>query len=187
MPSTKTRKQRSQRFDKRVFLDIPYKKTYASNELAITSALRAFGLEPVIARDNKTTLLILEDVANLIDSAKYGVVDISGLNFNVGFEAGFMRALKRNFILLKNGKTAVPADLQGFKYCKYRDRDTLVQELMAWLKQNVPEARRIPEHKALMKLLTSISKKAGISQAQALGVVRAMASSLAESNDQVSF
>jgi UTP-glucose-1-phosphate uridylyltransferase len=99
----------------RVFLDIPYKSSYIKYERVIRAALIAYGLEPVVAKDSKKTTNLLDDVVELIQSSKYAVVDISGLNFNVGFEAGYLQALGRKFILLKDKKTKPPADLRGLK------------------------------------------------------------------------
>ena len=174
-------------FSKRVFLDIPYKKTYRKYERLIRATLIAYGLEPVVARDSRATQYLLDDVANQIQSSKYAVVDISGLNFNVGFEAGYLTALGRSFILLKDKKTKMPSDLQGIKYSQYSNRAGFIKELLSWLQQNVPEAKEIPEQKAVTDILNRIKKRSRLSDDSAVDVLAVLLTRLADSEGELPY
>jgi hypothetical protein len=171
--------------NRKVFLDIPYRGPYKRYELAIKSALLAHGLEPILARDRSVTKIILENVGQLIRSCKYGVVDISGLKFNVGFEAGYLTALPRKFVILKNKKTVVPADLEGLIYCEYSDKDDLIIGLVNWLNQNVPEARQIPEHKKIRDLIDGIKRSAKVGDDIAYEIIMTMTTTLANSGGKL--
>ena len=149
----------------KVFLDIPYHRRFQNYERAIVTTLLTYGLQPIIARDSKKTALIMDDVFDLIKSAKYAVIDISGLNFNVAFEAGYLYALKEPaFILLKNKRTNVPSDLQGLKYNEYSSPSTLSKALKAWLEQNVPEAKLSPHAQGVAKIIRSIRRESGVDE-----------------------
>jgi hypothetical protein len=149
----------------RVFLDIPYHRSFQNYERAIVTTLLTYGLQPISARDNKKAVLIMDDVCTLIKSAKYAVIDISGLNFNVAFEAGYLYALGGpTFILLKNKRTNVPSDLQGLKYNEYSSPATLAKALIGWLEQNVPEARLSPHAQSIAKIIRKIRRESGVDE-----------------------
>jgi hypothetical protein len=159
---------RSSYGNKRVFLDIPYRKGYHPCERSIVATLLCYGLNPVLAKENRQTKFILNDVCDLIRSAKYAVVDISGLNFNVAFEVGFLHALgELEFILLKDRKTKIPANLLGLKYSQYSNKDSLIRELNGWIRQNIPEAKLSPYTKDLEDILRKVKQKTGVSQEHA--------------------
>lgn len=151
----------------RVFLGIPYKKSYKRYEDAIRAALHASGLEPVIARESTRTVTILEEVSALIDSCQYAIVDISGWNFNVALETGYVIARGRPYVILKNSRTKAPADLQGLKYQEYSNVQTLRSKLVRWIHQNIPEAKELPEAIEARMLVQRIMKEAGLTQQQA--------------------
>ena len=114
----------------------------------------------------------MEDVVGLIQSAKYAVIDISGLNFNVAFEAGYLYALKGpTFILLKNKRTNVPSDLQGLKYNEYSSPATLSKALKGWLEQNVPEAKLSPHAQSIAKIIQKIRRDSGVDEETAKAIL----------------
>jgi predicted nucleotide-binding protein len=167
--------------DRRVFLDIPYHKKFSNYERAIVTTLLAYGLRPVIAKESKKTVLILSEVCDLIKSSKYAVVDISGLNFNVAFEAGYLYALGRhNFVLLKNKSTRVPSDLQGLKYSEYSSANTLTKALTGWIKQNVPEAKLSPHARSVAKIVDKIKRESGVGQDTARAMLLVMLEELTD-------
>lgn len=173
---------------RRIFLDIPYHRSFRNYERAIVTTLLTYGLHPVIAKESKKTALILDEVCSLIKSAKYAVVDISGLNFNVAFEAGFLHALgERKFILLKNKATKVPSDLQGLKYNEYSSSNTLTKALTGWLKQSVPEARLSPHANSIAKVIRRIEKDARVSEEMAKDMLLAMMEGLTEADRKLPF
>jgi predicted nucleotide-binding protein len=181
MPMTRGKKARQKRTssrktsNKRVFLDIPYHKRFSNYERAIVTTLLTFGLHPVIAKESKKTVYILNEVCELINSSKYAVVDISGLNFNVAFEAGYLHALGRHkFVLLKNKDTPVPSDLQGLKYSEYTSANTLTKALTGWLKQNVPEAELSHHAHSAAKIISKIKRESGVSQDMAKSMLLVM-------------
>lgn len=171
---------------KRVFLDIPYKGSYKRYESAIRATLVSYELHPVLAKDSKQTKFILDEVCDLIRSAKYAVVDISGLNFNVAFEAGFLYALGgRTFILLKKKNTKPPADLQGLKYSEYTDKTSLMKVLRVWIKQNVPEAKPSVHNKDLRKIINKITRGGNIDRTLAKEMLLSMMEGLVESDGKL--
>lgn len=151
----------------RVFLTIPYKKTYRRYEDTIRAVLRSRGLYPVIARESSTTRTILEEVCVLIDSCRYAIVDISGWNFNVALETGYIIARGLPYAILKNGRTKPPADLRGFKYQEYRNVETMRKKLVRWVDQNVPEAKELPEARVAKQLIERIMRDADMSRKEA--------------------
>jgi nucleoside 2-deoxyribosyltransferase len=151
----------------RVFLDIPYRRSYERYEETIRAALLSNGLEPIIARESSRTVTILEDVCALIDSCRYAVIDISGWNFNVALEAGYILARKIPFVLLKNQRTKAPSDLQGLKYQSYKNVETMRSRLVRWIRQNVPEAKDLPAALEARKLVERIMKEVKLTRQQA--------------------
>lgn len=157
----------------RVFLSIPYKKPYQRYEVAIRAALRVSGLEPVIARESTRTVTILEEVSALIDSCQYAIVDISGWNFNVALEMGYVVARDLPYVILKNSRTKAPADLQGLKYQEYGNVQILRSKLVRWIHQNIPEAKDLPEAIEARKLVQRIMKDAELTPHEAEEVLLA--------------
>jgi hypothetical protein len=169
------------RVEPRVFLDIPYKKSFRRYEDVIRAALIARGLVAVVARDTAKSVLILGDVRKLIDSCQYAIVDISGWNFNVALESGYILARGLPFILLKNKRTRPPADLQGVKYLEYSGVDDMRNSLVEWVEQTIPEAQVRPEAIEAKELVERIMKEANLSQRQAEEVLLSMLQSHARS------
>lgn len=99
----------------------------------------------------------------------------------MGFEAGYLKALGRKFILLKDKKTKPPTDLRGLKYAVYSDRNGFLKELSEWLRQNVPEAKEIPEHKEVLKIIGNMKRRSKLSDDQAADVLMILLSNLAHS------
>ena len=66
--------------------------------------------------DNDT---IIQDVVQLISSARVVICDLSGKNANVFYEAGIAHTLGKEVILLAQHETDVPFDLRHIRYIRY--------------------------------------------------------------------
>ena len=169
--SSKSGKKGDRRKQLRVFLDIPYEKLYRPYENAIRAALLVYGLHPVAAKDIVKSSNLLADIERLIRSCKYALVDISGLKFNVGFEAGLIEARGLCYILFKNPNTKPPSDLQGIRYFEYSSAVDLQLFLIQWIKQNIRGARPIREQDYLADVVTKIMKKSQVDRETAMEMV----------------
>jgi predicted nucleotide-binding protein len=169
----------------RVFLDIPYKKTYQNIEDVIRAILRTYRLHPVAAKDRNKTSYLLNEIKDLIKSCQYAIVDFTGLNFNVGFEAGLLEAWGCPYILLKHRNTKSPSDLQGIRYSEYSNPDNLSKHLIQWIKQNVKEAKPIRETELLTEVIKQIMANSQVDLGTATAMVKSMLSTLGKSADSL--
>jgi len=76
---------------------------------------------------------IINDIANLIDRSRIVVVDLSGRNPNVFYEAGIAHTLGREVILITQHKDDVPFDLQHLRYIPYLNNAEGLAKLKAEL------------------------------------------------------
>ena len=71
-----------------------------------------------------TTEYVIDDIMEKVSSAHFGVVDITGCNYNVMLELGMMMILKKKLILLRRSddRTDIPFDINNFNYYSYEER-----------------------------------------------------------------
>jgi protein-tyrosine-phosphatase len=111
---------------------------------AVAEGVRAFGLEFVRADDpNIPGTTLWNKIKSCIEACHYGVaifedIDEKDFNPNVSLELGYMMALKREYLLLKEQRLEkLPADLCGHLYKEFdsfRIRPTVLGQIAGWLK-----------------------------------------------------
>ena len=124
------------------FRDAEYHQEISS---AIQYAVKAFGLDFVRADDpNWPGPVLWERVQNCLDACHYGIavfeaIDETGFNPNIAFELGYMRALKRECLLLKEKRLkSLPTDLCGDVYKEFDSMNisyTILSQMTDWLKE----------------------------------------------------
>jgi hypothetical protein len=99
-----------------------YKRAYTSME-------RALNVKFVFAEQRVSTGTVLEKIVEMIETAAFGIYDVSKWNANVTLEYGVAIGLgSRAFIAFNPDKTDlgdVPADVRGYDRLQYRDLDDL--------------------------------------------------------------
>jgi protein-tyrosine-phosphatase len=130
-----------------LFLMTRFRETQYHKEIsqAIGSSVGAFGLEFVRADDaNWSALTLWDRVHFCIDACRFGVavfetIDEDNFNPNVSFELGWMLALDRKCLLLKEKSLrSLPSDLCGHMYKEFDSRDitsTVSGQLADWMKE----------------------------------------------------
>ena len=68
--------------------------------------------------------LVIKEIMEKIRSSHFGIVDITGCNFNVMLELGMMMILEKKFFLLRRNddETKVPFDISGYHYFEYEEK-----------------------------------------------------------------
>jgi protein-tyrosine-phosphatase len=130
-----------------VFLMTRFSETayHAEVSKAVADSVHAFGLEFVRADDlNWSAPTLWERVQSCLDACHFGVaifesIDRPDFNPNVSLELGYMMALKRQCLLLKEQRLErLPTDLCGHMYKEFDSRDirpTVLGRVADWLKE----------------------------------------------------
>lgn len=107
----------------RVFVNIPYYKTYKPFEDAICATLVAYDLEPVLVKEEIPGAARICRICRLMLSCKYGITDISYSTHNIPFELGLLLAFGKHTIILYREKHKYQKKFSDLQY-----RDPLVYE-----------------------------------------------------------
>lgn len=69
--------------------------------------------------------MVVDDIRLKIETAHFGIIDVTGYNPNVMWEFGMLRALEKRFILISNkeDESVIPFDLRPFHHYKYEKRE----------------------------------------------------------------
>jgi len=130
-----------------LFLMTRFRQTKHHQEIpkSVEYAARAFGHEFVRADDkNLPGSVLWERVKACLDACHYGVavferIDESEFNPNIALELGYMRALDRKCLLLKEERLrTLPTDLCGDVYKAFDSMDiraTVLAQMADWLKE----------------------------------------------------
>ena len=106
--------------DNWVFLAYDYSNKNIEKIMGIvSSALKEFGLESKIAKDLKVNYDFMCKICKLIQESKYFIADITGLNFNVGFELGIAVGIGRDSIIIADKSSKEASDLKRNEAIKY--------------------------------------------------------------------
>ncbi len=124
------------------FSDTAY---HAAISAAVADGVNAFGLEFVRADNpNWSASTLWERVQYCLDACHFGVavfesIDRSDFNPNIFLELGYLMALKRQCLLLKEQRLqGLPADLGGHMYKTFDSMDirpTVLGQVADWLKE----------------------------------------------------
>lgn len=130
-----------------VFFMTRFRDTEYHEEISrsVREAIRAFGLEFLRADDRNFTAPTLWDMVQAcMDAASLGIavfesIDEADFNPNVSLELGYMMALQRQCLLLKERKLkSLPTDLCGHLYKEFDSRSiapTILGRIADWLKE----------------------------------------------------
>jgi protein-tyrosine-phosphatase len=131
-----------------VFLMTRFRKTAYHEAIseAVAEAVHAFGLELVRADDpNIGESMLWPTVQYCMEACHFGVavfedIDEADINPNVSLELGYMMALKRSCLPLKEQRLRkLPADLTGHLYKEFDSfniKPTVLAQIADWLKSN---------------------------------------------------
>jgi hypothetical protein len=141
-------------FERNVFIMMRFRENPLFERIAtaIRSALAEFGLVGVRADDRVYTEDLWGNTAIYMLGCKHGVavfedIEREGFNPNVPLEYGFMRALNKKVLLLKD-KTlkTLPADVTGLLYRPFDSYDiesSIKTEVSAWIAQDLQIPRQL--------------------------------------------
>lgn len=133
--------------DSNVFLMTRFRASDYHEEISrsVRYQLDSYGLELVRADDpNWSAATLWERVQLCIEASRAGIavfetMDETDINPNVSLELGYMMALERPCLLLKEKRlNALPADLCGHLYKEFDARDinqTIGQRMREWLRE----------------------------------------------------
>jgi len=100
------RRQIRKRFDARgIFLNIPYAVRYTRLELAVIATATAYGLRPVLAKQQVVFDVRFKRILELITSCAFGFTDLSyEKRMNMPFELGIMMAMGKDCFIVSRRK-----------------------------------------------------------------------------------
>lgn len=105
------------------FVVMPFAPEFNVVFTAIEEAVEACGIDCIRADELSVSRPIMEDVRVLIESADLIIVDLSGRNPNVYYEAGMAAAWKKPWIVVAQSKDDVTFDVRHVRYILYsRDK-----------------------------------------------------------------
>lgn len=117
--------------DRQIFVAYPWSlyKDRTSYKRSYTTMQSALDVKFIFAEQRVSTGTILEKIIEMIESAAFGIYDVSQWNANVTLEYGVARGLgSKAFIAFNPDKTNlsdVPSDVKGYDRLQYRDLDQL--------------------------------------------------------------
>lgn len=129
-----------------IFLNIPYSRDYSKLEIAIISAVTAYGLVPRMARERSKTEVRLTKIVELMLKCPYGLTDLSYLRrMNMPFELGLLLAFgKETFLASRRSYSALRSisDLNFTDIHYHRGSiRLLITNLSHWIEQNCSTKR----------------------------------------------
>jgi hypothetical protein len=77
-------------------------------------------LEPIIAGEKKFNYDFMCKICKLIQESRYFIADITGLNFNVGFELGIASGLGKDTIIIADEASEESSDLKRTEAIRYK-------------------------------------------------------------------
>jgi hypothetical protein len=96
--------------------------------------LKNAGCECVRADEITQSVRITDDVYEQIETARFLIADVTGMNPNVNYELGLSHALDKDVIVLRQDGSSIPFDISGIRYlpCALNELDELARK--AWRK-----------------------------------------------------
>jgi CheY-like chemotaxis protein len=116
-----------------VFVGMPF----SLNDIytyGIKPTVELFNLKCWRADEDKKMGDISCKICGTLQSCRFAIMDISGLNPNVCLEIGLAYGYGKRVILLKNRETQIPSNLAGIEYVEYSSIDSLKERLAEYIK-----------------------------------------------------
>jgi hypothetical protein len=112
---------------------MPFQPSFDAVYATLQGTATAAGLRCRRADDIWENPAVIQDVVSLIDRSRVVIVDCSGRNPNVFYEAGIAHTLGRDVILITQAAADIPFDLRHLRYVEYLNngegRDALRSKL----------------------------------------------------------
>ncbi len=154
--TTTPREEFEQNKDRNVFIMMHYGEhgDYERIERIVRDTLSLYGFKGTLARDHTYFRNLWDSVEHCIEYSRYGIVVCEQnpirheFNPNVAVELGYMMALRKEVLILKENEMQLPTNLQGL-FCKKFSRRTLKKDLekaiISWLsdRRHIPAIERI--------------------------------------------
>lgn len=141
------RRQIRRRFDPRgIFLNIPYAPRYTRLELAVVSTATAYGLRPVLAKQQVVFDVRLKRILEMITSCAFGFTDLSyEKRMNMPFELGIMIALGKDCFVVSQRRYSGLASISDLNLgdIHYHEGDplALIGAFSRWIESNCSRRR----------------------------------------------
>lgn len=103
----------------RAFLSIPYREAFPPFVSAVRKTAEQYGLTVVSSDDVFRLDQLIKKVFEDIYTSTICLINISGNNPNVMLECGLAMALGKELVLLSDGRSGVPVDLNGMLVIQY--------------------------------------------------------------------
>ena len=113
------------------FISEPYDKERKAREKAIRKVIKGY---PHIIADHKAMNIALTcKICQQIQSAQFGIVDITGLNENVLIELGILYGFFKPVVILvkhsEKTRVNIPSNIIGIEQVRYKDTKDLITKL----------------------------------------------------------
>jgi len=111
------------------FIARPFDRNFEYISNALEEAFRNEAIRVATYRPAAGSKLVASEMLGQINSAHFGVADITSLNRNVLVELGAMIALKKPFIILRaeGDDATLPFDIAGYDYYRYAIVDARIR------------------------------------------------------------
>jgi hypothetical protein len=150
---TKLLSELEKSFEQNVFVMMRYRSTdrFKDIEATIRQALSKYGLIARLAKDAALSDDLWENIQHYMRYCRFGIavfeeIDEREFNPNISLELGYMYALRRRCLLLKDRRMPrLPTDTCGKIYRDfdtYRLSDSLAQEISEWCKRDLRLSER---------------------------------------------
>jgi len=100
----------------------------------IKPTIESFNLKCWRADEDLQTGDISCKICGTLQSCRFAIMDISGLNPNVCIELGLAYGYGKSVILIKHRDTQIPSNLAGLEFIEYTDINSLKEKLSSYIK-----------------------------------------------------
>jgi hypothetical protein len=133
----------------RCFVIMPFDHGMKSIYEIIVETAKQHNVECDRADKHYISQPIVEEVKNLIDSADLVIIDVTGQNANVYFEACIASALLKKWIILSQSKDDIAFDIKHFRVILYQDKMGYEQQFRDDLSRAIEETLAVSSQSTL--------------------------------------
>jgi len=126
------------------YVCMQYKGDYAIYERIKSIVKQITGFECIrhddIPHGGNMPLSLMDEIRQALDQAAFVIIDLSDMNPNVAFEAGYVVAKNKKHLFLAKRNAEIISDLQGLRVVLYNDSregiETLEKDVKIYLEKN---------------------------------------------------